>query len=100
MTTITSELGRCGGMLAVGCVPVRSDGMRRPVSLPHGRRHDTGPSMSALGGSMPTPTGCKKASTVMHTGRPCRPAHAAPSARTLLRNGSRPGPLRGFVRHA
>lgn len=100
MTTITSELGRCGGMLAVGCVPVRSDGMRRPVSLRRGRSHSTGPSMSALGGSMPTPTGCKKASTVMHTGRPCRPAHATPSARTLLRDGSRPRPVRGFARHA
>ncbi|WP_406482312.1 hypothetical protein [Streptomyces sp. NBC_01615] len=100
MTTITSEPGRCGAMLAVRCVPVRSDGTRRPVSFTAGRRHDAGPSMSALGGSMPTPTGCKKASTVMYTGRPCRPAHAAPSARTLLRNGSRPGPVRGFARHA
>ncbi|KPH98051.1 hypothetical protein OK074_0809 [Actinobacteria bacterium OK074] len=100
MTTITSEPGRCGAMLAVRCVPVRSDGTRRPVPFPDGRRHDTGPSMSGLGGSMPMPTGCKKASTVMHTGRPCRPAHATPSARTLLRDGSRPGPVRGLARHA
>ncbi|WP_369030951.1 MULTISPECIES: hypothetical protein [Streptomyces] len=100
MTTITFEPGRRCGRLAVRCVPVGSAATRRLLSFPDGRRHDAGPSMSALGGSMPTPRGCKKASTVMYTGRPCRPAHATPSARTLLRDGSRPGPVHGLARHA
>jgi hypothetical protein len=100
MTTITSEPCRRGGTLAVWWAPLPSNAARRPVSFTDGRRHGAGPSMSALGGSMPTPTGCKKASTVMYTGRPCRPAYAAPNARTLLRNGHRPGPVRGLAHHA